>query len=45
MPFPRDELPGSIILELVDVPRPQFSYRRSAERAMGDYWIWPVFLT
>jgi galactose mutarotase-like enzyme len=26
MPFPREELPGSVILELVDVPRPQFSY-------------------
>jgi galactose mutarotase-like enzyme len=26
MPFPRTELPGSVILELVDVPRPQFSY-------------------
>ena len=26
MPFPRSELPGSIILELVDVPRPRFSY-------------------
>jgi galactose mutarotase-like enzyme len=26
MPFSRNELPGSIILELVNVPRPQFSY-------------------
>ena len=26
MPFSKDELPGSIILELVDVPRPQFSF-------------------
>ncbi|MFN2542477.1 MAG: hypothetical protein ABR514_09985 [Chthoniobacterales bacterium] len=26
MPFRRDELPGSIILELVDVPRREFSY-------------------
>ena len=26
MPFPKTELSGSIILELVDVPRPQFSY-------------------
>jgi galactose mutarotase-like enzyme len=26
MPFPRDELPGSFILELVDVPRREFSY-------------------
>jgi galactose mutarotase-like enzyme len=26
MPFARDELPGSFILELVDVPRRQFSY-------------------
>jgi galactose mutarotase-like enzyme len=26
MPFPKTELTGSIILELVDVPRPQFSY-------------------
>ena len=26
MPFPKTELPGSIILELIDVPRPQFSY-------------------
>ena len=26
MPFSRDELPGSIILELVDVPRRQFSF-------------------
>lgn len=26
MPFSKAELPGSIILELVDVPRPQFSY-------------------
>jgi galactose mutarotase-like enzyme len=26
MPFQRTELPGSVILELVDVPRPQFSY-------------------
>jgi galactose mutarotase-like enzyme len=26
MPFPKNELPGSIILELVDVPRCQFSY-------------------
>ncbi|HEY4270812.1 MAG TPA: hypothetical protein VGM65_02315 [Candidatus Udaeobacter sp.] len=26
MPFPRTELPGSVILELVDVSRPQFSY-------------------
>jgi galactose mutarotase-like enzyme len=26
MPFPRNELPGSFILELVDVPRRQFSY-------------------
>jgi galactose mutarotase-like enzyme len=26
MPFPRTELPGSIILELLDVPRRQFSY-------------------
>lgn len=26
MPFLKDELPGSIILELVNVPRPQFSF-------------------
>jgi galactose mutarotase-like enzyme len=26
MPFSKAELPGSVILELVDVPRPQFSY-------------------
>lgn len=26
MPFPKTELPGSIILELVDVSKPQFSY-------------------
>jgi galactose mutarotase-like enzyme len=26
MPFSKNELPGSIILELVEVPRPQFSY-------------------
>ena len=26
MPFPKNELPGSIILELVNVPRPQFSF-------------------
>ncbi len=26
MPFPREQLPGSVILELVDVPRRQFSY-------------------
>jgi len=26
MPFSKNEIPGSIILELVDVPRPQFSY-------------------
>jgi galactose mutarotase-like enzyme len=26
MPFSKNELPGSIILELVDVPRPQFSF-------------------
>src|ERR1041385_9028420 len=26
MPFPRSELPGSIILELINVPRPQFSF-------------------
>ena len=26
MPFSKDELPGSVILELVDVPRRQFSY-------------------
>ena len=26
MPFPRAELPGSVILELLDVPRRQFSY-------------------
>ncbi len=26
MPFSKNELPGSIILELVDVPRPRFSY-------------------
>jgi galactose mutarotase-like enzyme len=26
MPFPREELPGSIILELVDVPRRRFSF-------------------
>ena len=26
MPFSKNELPGSIILELVDVPRPHFSY-------------------
>jgi galactose mutarotase-like enzyme len=26
MPFARDELPGSFILELIDVPRRQFSY-------------------
>ena len=26
MPFSKSELPGSIILELVDVPRPQFSF-------------------
>jgi galactose mutarotase-like enzyme len=26
MPFSKDELPGSIILELVNVPRPQFSF-------------------
>ena len=26
MPFPRTELPGSVILELLDVPRPQFSF-------------------
>ena len=26
MPFPKQELPGSFILQLVDVPRPQFSF-------------------
>jgi len=26
MPFPKSELPGSVILELVNVPRPQFSF-------------------
>ena len=26
MPFPRDQLPGSYILELVDVPLREFSY-------------------
>jgi len=26
MPFPKPELPGAILLQLVDVPRPQFSY-------------------
>ncbi|HKS04523.1 MAG TPA: hypothetical protein VJR49_04125 [Chthoniobacterales bacterium] len=26
MPFPKSELPGSIILELIKVPRPQFSF-------------------
>ena len=26
MPFPKRELPGSFILQLVDVPRPQFSF-------------------
>jgi galactose mutarotase-like enzyme len=26
MPFPKEQLPGSVILELVDVPRRQFSY-------------------
>ncbi len=26
MPFQKTELPGSVILELVDVPRPQFTY-------------------
>ena len=26
MPFPKTELPGAILLELVDVQRPQFSY-------------------
>ena len=26
MPFSQDELPGSIILELMEVPRPQFSF-------------------
>jgi galactose mutarotase-like enzyme len=26
MPFSKNELPGSIILELVNVPKPQFSY-------------------
>lgn len=26
MPFSKDELPGSIILELMNVPRPQFSF-------------------
>jgi galactose mutarotase-like enzyme len=26
MPFPREELPGSFILELLDVPRREFSY-------------------
>lgn len=26
MPFSKPELPGSVILELVDVPRPQFSF-------------------
>src|SRR5712672_2515467 len=26
MPFPRNELPGSVILELADVPRRVFSY-------------------
>ena len=26
MPFPKTELPGSVILELLDVPRPQFSF-------------------
>jgi galactose mutarotase-like enzyme len=26
MPFPREQLPGSVILELVDVPRREFSY-------------------
>jgi galactose mutarotase-like enzyme len=26
MPFPKSELPGSIILELVNIPRPQFSF-------------------
>jgi galactose mutarotase-like enzyme len=27
MPFPRQQLPGSYIIELVDVPRPDFVYR------------------
>jgi len=26
MPFSKDELPGSVILQLLDVPRPQFSF-------------------
>lgn len=26
MPFPREQLPGSVILELVDVPKRQFAY-------------------
>jgi galactose mutarotase-like enzyme len=26
MPFPKSELPGSIILELLNIPRPQFSF-------------------
>ncbi len=26
MPFPKSELPGSVILQLLDVPRPQFSF-------------------
>jgi galactose mutarotase-like enzyme len=26
MPFPKEQLPGSVILELVDVPRREFSY-------------------
>jgi galactose mutarotase-like enzyme len=26
MPFPKRELPGAVLLELVDVPRPQFSF-------------------
>ncbi len=33
MPFEREKLPGSFILELVDVPDPIFQFRRSAERA------------
>ena len=27
MPFPRETLPGSVILELVDVPTPEFTFR------------------
>jgi galactose mutarotase-like enzyme len=45
MPFPREELPGSFILELVDVPGREFVYvdPSSSRRATVDLTGVPYF--